>query len=182
MSEANWEEIARFPYRLVRISTLVRIGTAMGYGLDDLAVGHEYDHAVLVSRKGIAPRWVPIDLGQPPLQILTPPVPAPEPPPALPAAQDEPTVAEVMAATDLPLTRFCRDCGREFASKDDARLHEDTDHSNPDAVTCPTCSWVFATDRGLAHHTKMKHDEPAPPIPRHPFDPDAARARAADSA
>lgn len=144
----DYVEICRLPYEVVRLGTLVRLGTSLGWSLDGLAVGRALGgYTVLLRRKGVT-------VNRPPVTVLV------SSPRVIELAAEDPEAGEHI---DVREADPPSDPDPELTT--DAPPVEATNgHAPIDSLnerTCHKCGKVFATRNGrLIHNGRQHGDDP----------------------
>lgn len=153
-TEADFIEICRVPHSIARLGTLARLGTSLGWGLDQLAVKHEAFCTVLLRHKAAEAHRPPVSVLAAPPRLITlaaedpqaqdeegsaPPDPEP---PAAPESTPEPAPEPPVAppSDELPdhhpdslYQRTCQKCGKVFSTRNGRLIHNGRQHGdNPD--------------------------------------------------
>lgn len=197
----EYVEILTLPYEMARLGTLLRLGTALGYGVDDLSVTTQWTKIVLLVRKDAeVNRPAIVVSSSPPVALDLPPErPTPDHPVESPV-EDHPGTDPEPPPPPTPIsraprgtgvaTRTCSMCPRVLETRTAREVHERIDHAQGSGVACPRCGGVYSNQRGMKKHLSTACAEAKPPPPagptlapieRRPFDPDGARKAAADA-
>lgn len=156
----SWVEILTTPHRPAILGNLVRLGVALGWPVDSLAVESTATGTKLLGWKEHQPYPPTVLISHKPLVEVdvTPRHADPESDAEEDAADDE--QPEEHAAK--PTGRRCPECPREFETPTAAAVHAEKDHGNPKAVACDVCGAVYGTQRAASRHRTQRHSKPLP--------------------